>query len=135
MRRDRGLLLGNLLRDRTLMPKPDNLAQIAHLLDLLVTVDPMHVKVELRGKRSMSPDQARALAIELLYAADEAEGEETLGAFGYTAEDSYKLGEIYMLIDEELGWDSDEQEVDGDYAARIRQVGKILERRLRLVKS
>ncbi len=117
------------------MPKPDNLAQIAHLLDLLVTVDPMHVKVELRGKRSMSPDQARALAIELLYAADEAEGEETLGSFGYTAEDSYKLGEIYMLMDEELGWDSDEQEVDGDYAARIRQVGKILKRRLRLVKS
>lgn len=117
------------------MPASDNLAQIAHLLDLLVTVDPMHVKVELRGKRSMSPDQARSLAIELLYAADEAEGEESLGSFGYTAEDSYKLGELYMLIDEELGWDSDEQEVDGDYGARIKHVGLLMKRRLRLVKS
>lgn len=116
------------------MPTPDNLAQIAHLLDLLVTVDPMHVKVELRGKRKMTPDQARSLAIELLYAADEAEGEETLGSFGYTAEDSYKLGDLYQLIDEELGWEDDEQEIDQDYRARIKQVGLLMKRRLRLVK-
>ena len=117
------------------MPTPDNLRQVAHLLDLLVTVDPMHVRVELRGARSMSPTQTRALAIELLYAADEAEGEESLGSFGYTAEDSYKLGELYMTIDEELGWEDDEQELDSDYRARIKQVGALLKRRLRLVKS
>ena len=117
------------------MATPDNLRQIAHLLDLMVTVDPMHVRVEVKGARSMSPDQARALAIELLYAADEAEGEETLGSFGYTAEDSYKLGELYMTIDEEIGWEDDEQECDADYRARIKQVGKLLKRRLRLVKS
>ena len=80
----------------------------------------------------MTPAQARELAIEILHAADEVEGDETLGSFGYNADDSKKLGELYMLLEEELGWDDDEQEIDQDYGVRIRQVGEILRRRRRL---
>ena len=89
--------------------------------------------VTVRGNKTMTPEQARAHAVEVLFAADEAEDNEILGAFGYEADDSKSLGELYMLIDEEIGWDSDEQECDGDYAARIKQVGEILRRKLRLV--
>lgn len=114
----------------------DNIRTIARLLDLMVIPDVHHKKVVVRGRRTMTPAQARDLAIEIFHAADEAEGDETLGAYGYAAEDSRELGAIYSLLDEELGWEDDEQEVDRDYEARIRQVGKILKRRslLSLVK-
>ncbi len=112
----------------------DNLRHLRPLLALLVIPDPHHAKVTVRGNRTMSPTEARAHAIEVLYAADEAEGNEVLGAFGYDADDSKHLGELRMLIDEEIGWENDEQEIDGDYAARLRQVGEILRRKLRMVK-
>lgn len=114
----------------------DNIQQIARLLDLMVIPDTLHKKVVVRGRRTMTPAQARELAVELFHAADEAEGNEVLGAYGYDVGDSRKLGEIYSLLEEELGWGDDEQEIDVDYEARIRQVGKILKRRsmLSLVK-
>lgn len=116
------------------MPPKDNLRHIRPLLDLLVIPDAHHARVTVRGDKAMTPDQARAHAVEVLFAADEAEGNETLGAFGYDADDSKRLGELRMLIDEELGWEDDEQECDGDYAARVRQVGEILRRKPRLVR-
>lgn len=117
------------------MPKKHNVHSIAHLLDLMVIPDDCNVTVEVRGKRLMTPDQARALAVEILYAAAEAEGDELLGDFGYNADDSLKLGQIYSLIDEELGWEDDEQEISGDYQARVKQVGRILrQKHLRVVR-
>lgn len=114
----------------------DNVRQIRHLLALMVIPDSTNVKVEVRGQKVMTPDQARDFAIEILYAADEAEGEEMLGDFGYSMTDSRNLGELYTLLDQELGWEDDEQEVDGDYRERIKQVGKILRQRgLRVVKA
>ncbi|HMG13697.1 MAG TPA: hypothetical protein VK571_10985 [Gemmatimonadaceae bacterium] len=115
------------------MPK-DNLRHLRPLLALLVIPDAHHACVTVRGDKTMTADAARCLAMELLYAADEAEGDEVLGAFGYDADDSKALGELRMLIDEELGWGGDEQECDGDYEARVRQVGEILRRKLRVVK-
>jgi hypothetical protein len=117
------------------MPHPkDNFHHLRPLLALLFIPDAHHVRVTVRGDKTMTPTEARAHAIEVLYAADEAEGDEVLGAFGYDADDSKSLGELRMLIDEELGWEDDEQECDGDYVARVRQVGQILRRKLRLVK-
>src|SRR5882724_37668 len=117
------------------MPKKRTRPSILHLIDLMVIPDPHHRRVEVTGQRVMTPAQARAFAIEILYAADEADGDELLGDFGHDASDSRRLGELYMLIDDELGWEDDEQEIDGDYAERIRQVGQILkQRRLRLVR-
>lgn len=112
-----------------------DLRKLRHLFALLVSADPHNAKVTVRGNRTMTPDEARAHAIEVLYAADEAEGNETLGAFGYDADDSKKLGELYSLIDSEIGWGSDDEEIDGDYAARIVQVGLVLKQKLRLVRS
>lgn len=117
------------------MPKKQAGPSILHLIDLMVIPDSHHCRVEVTGQRIMTPAQARAFAVEILYAADEADGDELLGDFGHDANDSRRLGEIYTLIDAELGWEDDEQEVDGDYAERIRQVGKILRRRkLQIVK-
>ena len=56
------------------MPKKNNVHSIAHLLDLLVIPDPHHATVQVRGQKVMTPTQARAFAIEIMYAADEAEG-------------------------------------------------------------
>jgi hypothetical protein len=109
--------------------KKDNVVSLTTLLSLLVSADPHHVTVEIKGQRVMKPDQARQFAMEILYAADEAEGNETLGDFGYASTDSQNLGELRTLLEKELGWEDDEQEVDADYEARIRQVGKILRRR------
>jgi hypothetical protein len=95
----------------------------------MVIPDTHHKKVVVRGRRTMTPAQARDLAIEILHAADEAENNEVLGAYGYQVGDSRELGEIYSLLDEEIGWADDEQEIDRDYEARILQVGKILRRR------
>ncbi len=115
--------------------KKNNVHSITHLLSLLVIPDSHEATVEVRGQRTMTPDQARQVAIEILYAADEAEGNETLGDFGYSTTDSRRLGELYTLIDSELGWEDDEQELDGDYAERVKQVGKIMKRQnLRILK-
>ncbi len=111
------------------MSNKNNVVTLKRLLALLVTVDTTNVKVEVKGQRVMTPAEARDLAIELLYAADEAEGNETLGDFGYSSTDSQSLGELHTLLDQELGWEDDEQEVDADYAARIKQVGAILKRK------
>jgi hypothetical protein len=114
----------------------NNVITLETLLSLLVTADTHNAKVEVRGQRVMTPDQARDFAIEILYAADEAEGEESLGDFGYSMTDSRRLGELYTLIEKELGWENDEQELDADHAARIKQVGAILKRKhLQVVKA
>lgn len=114
----------------------DNLHHIRPLLALMVIPDAHHARVTVRGHKTMTPTEARAHAVEVLFAADEAEGNEVLGAFGYDADDSKELGELRMLIDEAIGWEDDEQECDGDYAARIKQVGEILrQQKLRLVKQ
>lgn len=93
--------------------------------------------VDVRVRKVMKPDDARRLAVELFYMADEAEGgpDVNMGSFGYQEDDSRKLGELRSLIDEHLGWEDDAQEIDGDYEARVVQVGKILKRRLVLVKT
>jgi hypothetical protein len=99
-----------------------------------VQADPFLCLVEVHVQKALTPVESRALAMVLLEAADEAEGNEELGGFGYSEHDSVLLGTLYSAIDEHLGWDDDEQEMSQDYYGRVVQVGAILKRRgLRLV--
>jgi hypothetical protein len=103
---------------------------------LLVTPDAFHCRVHVRGRKSLTPDQARELAVELFYLADEAEDDSDMAGFGYEPDDSRRLAELRSAIDEELGWASDDEEIMGDYHARLKQVGQILrQKHLRVVKS
>lgn len=103
---------------------------------LLVTPDAFHCKVHVCGRKSLSPEQARELAVELFYLADEAEDDSDMAGFGYEPEDSRMLAELRSAISDELGWASDEEEIMGDYHARLKQVGQILrQKHLRVVKT
>lgn len=96
--------------------------------DTHVSADSFNRRVDFHIMKSCSPDEARAIAVECLVAADEADGDEEIGGFGYEASDSKSLGELRSIIDECLGWEDDEQELEGDYAARVRQVGALMKR-------
>lgn len=41
-------------------------------------------------------------------------------------EDSNRLRELRSIIDDEIGWRDDDQMEGGDYAARLREVGRLL---------
>lgn len=41
--------------------------------------------------------------------------------------DSIALTELRAAIDDHLGWDTDEEEMNGDYVARLKEVGALLE--------
>lgn len=108
-------------------------APVAH--SVVPRADRRKVSVRVRGE--LTPDEARDLAVELLYAADSAAGgpDADMVEFGYEADDSRALGDLRSLVVEHLGWGDDEQAIDQDYAARLEQVGKILKRQhLQLVK-
>lgn len=94
-------------------------------------------KVSVRVRGEYTPDEARELAVELLYAADSAQGgpDVDMLEFGYEADDSRALGDLRSLVVEHLGWGDDEQAIDQDFAERLQQVGKILKRQhLQVVK-
>jgi hypothetical protein len=89
--------------------------------------------VRVYAYKRMTPAEARMFAVQLLYIADFAEGlDDGIGSFGYAAEDSRELGALRSVIDEHLGWQDDEQEIDADYVERVIQVGKLLKQRLKL---
>jgi len=79
----------------------------------------------------LTPDAARMLAMNLLQFADEVGGENEFG-FGYDIGDSSALCALRQAVDEHLGWASPEEEEDGDYVARVKQVGEQLRKRAQL---
>lgn len=90
-------------------------------------------KVRVTARQDMTPDETRAFAVQLLYMADVAEAlNDGIGAFGYDPDDSMDLGILRSLIDEHLGWETSEDEIEADYEARIIQVAEILKRRPKL---
>jgi hypothetical protein len=94
---------------------------------------PADKTVRVYAYKRMTPAEARSFAVQLLYIADFAEGlDDGIGSFGYAAEDSRALGELRSVIEEHLGWQDDEQEVDADHVERVIQVGKLLKQRLKL---
>jgi hypothetical protein len=108
--------------------KPDIEPQYAKAIP-----DPANKLVLASVSKRMTPAEARQFATQLLYVADFAEGlDDGIGSFGYDARDSHELGELRSVIDEHLGWEDDDQEIDADYAERVIQVGKLLKQRLKL---
>lgn len=90
-------------------------------------------KVRVTARQDMTPDETRAFAVQLLYMADVAEHQDDgIGAFGYDPDDSMNLGILRSLIDEHLGWETSEDEIEADYEARIIAVAEILKRRAKL---
>lgn len=107
--------------------QPGNVVRLRRPEIAQASPNPTDKHVFVNAWKRMSPKEAREFAVGLLYMADVAEGcDDGIGAFGYDAQDSHELERLRGLIDEHLGWEDDEQEVDGDYAARVVQVGKIL---------
>jgi hypothetical protein len=95
-----------------------------------------HQIVAVHVRKRMTPTEARDLAMDLLYAADGAEDVDSdMTMFGYEATDSRDLAALRAAIDNDLGWEDDEQEIDADYLIRVQQVGKILRQRLVLVRE
>lgn len=92
-----------------------------------VEAQPVAKTVLVRVRKSLSPEEARALAVELLHAADSAEfGDGHESWFGYEATDSADLGVLRTVIDRELGDLNPDQEYDGDYAGLIELAAKTI---------
>lgn len=89
--------------------------------------------VRVTAHQNLTPAETRAYAVQLLYMADVAEHQDDgIGAFGYDPDDSRNLGVLRSLIDEHLGWETSEDEIEADYEARVIQVAEILKRRAKL---
>lgn len=117
-----------------ILPPHDNVIRIRRPEYAQAAPSPSEGNVLVRAWKRMTPDETRRFAVDLLHMADVAEStNDQLGAFGYDPLDSHELERLQGLIEEHLGWEDDEQEVDSDHAARVIQAGKILKGRLRKV--